>query len=70
MYHQSILQLSLTVQRGMIPKKHTKKNGKNMTFAEKKRSHYIESKSEQAKIGKMSLMLFTLSRKRVNHNYN
>ena len=70
MYRQSILQLSLTVQRGMIPKKHTKKNGKNMTFAEKKRSPYFESKSEQAKIGKMSLMLFTLSRKRVNQNYN
>ena len=37
MYRQSILRLSLTVQRGMIPKKHTKKNGKNMTFAEKKK---------------------------------
>lgn len=37
MYRQSILRLSLTVQRGMIPKKHTKKNSKNMTFAEKKK---------------------------------
>ena len=54
----------------MILKKRTKKNGKNMIFAGKKRSHYFESKNEQKKIGKMLLMLFTLSPKRAKQNYN